>query len=121
MALLMKVEATAAARKGKRRKKAAAPKKAAREGKAAASKIQPQGASDFHVEKVLRTWRLAEARRRGVPAFRVFSDQALKAMAARRPGTAAELLSIPGIGIGTVEKYGALIYRLLHEGPNAPR
>ena len=41
-------------------------------------------------------------------------DQALKAMAVKRPGTAAELLAIPGIGIGTVEKYGALIYRLVH-------
>jgi len=121
MALLMKMEVTGAARRGKRRKKAGAPKKAARAGRAAASTIHPQAASDFRVEEVLRNWRLAEARRRGVPAFRVFSDQALKAMAARRPGTAAELLSIPGIGIGTVEKYGALIYRLLHEGPNAPR
>ena len=65
---------------------------------------------------MLRNWRLAEAKRRGVPAFRVFSDQALKAMAAKRPGTAAELLAIPGIGMGTVEKYGAQIYRLVHEG-----
>lgn len=120
MALLMKVEVTAAARKGKRKRKVAAPAKRARAGKAAASTIRPQAASDTRVEGVLRNWRLAEARRRGVPAFRVFSDQALKAMAARRPGTAAELLAIPGIGIGTVEKYGALIYRLLHEGPNAP-
>jgi DNA topoisomerase-3 len=62
----------------------------------------------------LRQWRLAEAKRRGVPAFRIFSDQALKAVAARRPATAAELLAIPGLGIGTVEKYGAQIYRLLH-------
>jgi DNA topoisomerase-3 len=62
----------------------------------------------------LRLWRLAEAKRRGVPAFRIFSDQVLKAVAARRPATAAELLAIPGLGIGTVEKYGAQIYRLLH-------
>ena len=33
-----------------------------------------------------------------------------------RPETAAELLAIPGIGISTVEKYGAQLYRLLHEG-----
>jgi hypothetical protein len=38
----------------------------------------------------------------------------LKAVAARRPATAAELLAIPGLGIGTVEKYGAQLYRLLH-------
>jgi superfamily II DNA helicase RecQ len=116
MALLMKVEVSAAARRGKRKKKAAASKKSARAGKAVAATTHPRTASDSRVEEVLRNWRLVEARRRGVPAFRVFSDQALKAMAANRPGTAAELLAIPGIGISTVEKYGALIYRLLHEG-----
>jgi DNA topoisomerase-3 len=64
----------------------------------------------------LRNWRLAEAKRHGVPAFRIFNDRTLEAMAATRPGTAAELLAIPGIGISTVEKYGAQLYRLLHEG-----
>jgi DNA topoisomerase-3 len=39
----------------------------------------------------------------------------LKAVAANRPATAAELLAIPGMGISTVEKYGAQLYRLLHE------
>jgi len=68
------------------------------------------------IEEKLRSWRMAEAKRRGLPPFRVFSDQALKAMVAKRPGSAAELLALPGIGISTVEKYGAVIYRLLHEG-----
>ena len=67
------------------------------------------------LEAALRNWRLAEAKRRGVPAFRIFSDRALQAMASTRPATAAELLAIPGIGIGTVEKYGAQLYRLLHD------
>jgi superfamily II DNA helicase RecQ len=67
------------------------------------------------VETALRAWRLAEAKRRGVPAFRILTDQTLKAVAANRPATAAELLAIPGMGIATVEKYGAQLYRLLHE------
>ena len=79
---------------------------------------RPKLTPDSSVEDKLRQWRLAEAKRRGVPAFRIFSDQALKAVAAKRPATAAELLAIPGLGIGTVEKYGAQIYRLLH-GTNA--
>jgi DNA topoisomerase-3 len=66
-----------------------------------------------HLEEALRKWRIAEAKRRGVPAFRIFSDQALTAIAARRPATAAELLAIPGMGISNVEKYGAQLYRLL--------
>jgi len=68
------------------------------------------------VEAALRNWRLAEAKRLGIPAFRVFTDKALQAMAATRPDTAAGLLSIPGIGLNTVQKYGARLYRLLHEG-----
>ena len=75
----------------------------------------PQPVPDTRIEEALRNWRMAEAKRRGVPPFKIFSDQALKAMAVRRPGTAAELLAIPGIGISTVEKYGAQIYRILHE------
>jgi hypothetical protein len=37
-------------------------------------------------------------------------------MVAQRPDTAAGLLAIPGIGISVVQKYGAQLYRLLHEG-----
>ena len=58
---------------------------------------------------------MAEARRRGVPAFRIFNDQALKAMASRRPGTARELLAISGIGTTTVENYGQKIYRIVKD------
>ena len=67
------------------------------------------------IEQSLRAWRLAEARRRGVPAFRIFNDRALRAMGSMRPGTASELLAVPGIGSSTVEKYGAQLYRILRE------
>jgi DNA topoisomerase-3 len=83
--------------------------------KPASQESPPQAVADTRIEEALRNWRMAEAKRRGVPPFKIFSDQALKAMAVKRPGTAAELLAIPGIGIGTVEKYGAQIYRILHE------
>ena len=68
------------------------------------------------MEEALRAWRLLEARRLGVPAFRIFSDQALRAIAQARPATAAELLAVPGIGLSAVEKYGRQIYRILGEG-----
>lgn len=61
----------------------------------------------------LREWRMAEARRRGIPAFRIFSDKALQAIVSQRPGTAHELLAISGIGISTAEKYGQQIYRIV--------
>jgi superfamily II DNA helicase RecQ len=67
------------------------------------------------LEAALRVWRLIEARRRGLPAFRIFNDQTLRALAISRPSTTQELLAVPGIGISTVEKYGADIYRVVRE------
>ena len=78
-----------------------------------AAKSKPD--KDANLEAKLRAWRMAEAKRRGVPAFRIFSDQTLAALAAKRPATARELLAIPGIGMNTVEKMGAQIFRILHE------
>jgi superfamily II DNA helicase RecQ len=123
--LVLKDAAQAAVRSRKRKKaKAAAPakRKGARKPAAAPAPYAPAArvtkavaAPPAHLEEALRKWRLAEAKRRGVPAFRIFSDQALSAIAARRPATAAELLAIPGMGISNVEKYGAQLYRLLAE------
>jgi superfamily II DNA helicase RecQ len=67
------------------------------------------------LEAALRVWRLIEARRRGLPAFRIFNDRTLRALAITRPLTTQELLAVPGIGISTVEKYGADIYRVVRE------
>jgi DNA topoisomerase-3 len=61
----------------------------------------------------LKAWRRAVAAKQGVPAFRVMSDRVLLAIAENEPASAAELLSIPGIGIKLVEKYAAQIYRIL--------
>jgi DNA topoisomerase-3 len=111
---IMKDTAAPPARR-KRKKKAAG--KGRQLGSAVATpkvKSSPAGA-DTRVEEALRAWRLTEARRRSVPAFRIFTDQALRAIAEMRPASAVELLAIPGIGISTVEKYGRQIYRILGE------
>jgi DNA topoisomerase III len=65
------------------------------------------------VEQALRAWRLSEAKRRKVPAFRIFSDRALQSIAVSSPRNEAELLAVPGIGTGIVKKYGAHIFRLI--------
>ncbi|HEV2104286.1 MAG TPA: ATP-dependent DNA helicase RecQ [Candidatus Eisenbacteria bacterium] len=49
--------------------------------------------------------RLADAE--GVPAYIVFSDAALRAMAERTPRTEAELLAVPGVGPVKLARYGA--------------
>ena len=106
--LLVK-DAIAAPAKGKRKVAPAA------KGKLGKTRT-PALARDSDLEAKLRAWRMAEAKRRNVPAFRIFSDATLKALAEQRPATARELLAIPGIGMNTVEKIGAQIYRLIHEG-----
>ena len=65
------------------------------------------------VEQALRAWRLSEAKRRRIPAFRIFGDRTLQSIAAVSPKNEADLLAVPGIGSGIVKKYGAQIFRLI--------
>ncbi|HTQ54605.1 MAG TPA: DNA topoisomerase 3 [Bryobacteraceae bacterium] len=96
----------------KRRRKTRAKKRRARE-KAAPAKPSPAPVPNAATEKALRDWRLAEARRREVPAFRIFSDRTLQAIAAQKPATIRELLEIPGVGPRLAEQYGAQIFGIL--------
>ncbi|MBI4584908.1 MAG: RecQ family ATP-dependent DNA helicase [Planctomycetes bacterium] len=54
----------------------------------------------------LRHLRRELAGRYNVPAFRVFSDRTLKAMARARPATEEEMLSVPGVGKVTLSLFG---------------
>jgi DNA topoisomerase-3 len=65
------------------------------------------------IEQALRSWRLGEAKRKRVPAFRIFGDRALLTIAATAPRNEGELLAVPGIGAGIVKKYGAHIFRVI--------
>ncbi|MDQ3264045.1 MAG: DNA topoisomerase 3 [Myxococcota bacterium] len=59
------------------------------------------------VVDALRSWRLQEAKKRRIPAFRILTDRVLFAVAERRPRTEEELLTIHGIGPKIVETHGA--------------
>jgi len=63
----------------------------------------------------LRTWRLATSREQSVPAYVVFSDATLQAIAARRPGSVAELAGVPGVGAVKLGRYGAAVLELCAE------
>ena len=63
--------------------------------------------------EVLRAWRLAEARTRAVPPYIVFHDSTLRAIAARRPATLAELAAISGVGAVKLETYGEAVLRAI--------
>ncbi len=57
--------------------------------------------------------RIADAQK--VPAYIVFNDKTLKAMAAQLPGTPAELLQVPGVGPAKLERYGSVFLEVLEE------
>ena len=62
--------------------------------------------ADPDLVDALRTWRKARSSEASVPAFVVFSDATLLAIAERRPTDNAALLSIPGIGRAKLDAYG---------------
>ncbi|WP_324787617.1 ATP-dependent DNA helicase UvrD2 [Streptomyces sp. H51] len=55
----------------------------------------------------LRGWRAVQARRSGQPAFCVFTDKTLMAIAETVPDDAYELARIPGVGRRKLDRYGA--------------
>jgi DNA helicase II / ATP-dependent DNA helicase PcrA len=54
----------------------------------------------------LREWRLGRASEQKQPAFCVFTDATLTAIAEARPTSVAELVLIPGVGASKLAKYG---------------
>jgi ATP-dependent DNA helicase RecQ len=54
----------------------------------------------------LREWRAERAKTDQVPAYVVFKDSVLHAIAAARPTTLGELAQISGVGPAKLERYG---------------
>ena len=54
----------------------------------------------------LRDWRGGRAKELGQPAYCVFTDATLAAIAEQRPTTVAALVTIPGIGQAKLDKFG---------------
>lgn len=63
----------------------------------------------------LRGWRAEQARRLQVPAYVVFTDATLTAIAEHRPADSAALVSIPGIGARKLDRYGPDVLALVAE------
>ncbi|MDM1861656.1 ATP-dependent DNA helicase UvrD2, partial [Mycobacteroides abscessus] len=61
----------------------------------------------------LKDWRLKTAKEMKVPAFVVFTDNTLIAIAELLPGDDAALVAIPGIGARKLEQYGPDVLRLV--------
>jgi DNA helicase-2/ATP-dependent DNA helicase PcrA len=79
----------------------------------------PQVADDDPLLVSLKRWRLERAKEEGKPAFVVFHDTTLAAIAATRPASEAELRAVPGIGPAKLERYGADVLAAVAAGAPA--
>ena len=66
----------------------------------------PSDPRDAALFEALRNWRRERSKADGVPAYVVFPDAVLIALATQRPDTDAELLAVPGIGPAKLASYG---------------
>ena len=67
----------------------------------------------------LRQWRKDVALAAEVPAFVVFTDATLTAIAEARPTSLEELAQLAGIGPSKLEKYGEAVLAVLAESTSA--
>lgn len=61
----------------------------------------------------LRSWRLEQVAQSGAPAYTVFTDATLQAIAELKPRTSSELLAINGIGPAKLHKHGDELLALI--------
>jgi DNA topoisomerase-3 len=92
---------------------AKAPVKAAPRAKTLLPDAAPPDDVHLALLAALKAWRLEEARRRSVPAFQIFTDRSMKAIALHRPQNEEELLNVHGIGPRLVKKYGGKILKIV--------
>jgi ATP-dependent DNA helicase RecQ len=79
--------------------------------KAAASESLDAGDRDLF--EALRSWRATQAKEQGVPAYIVFGDATLRALAEHRPTSLADLDGITGIGAKKREAYGEAVLEVV--------
>jgi ATP-dependent DNA helicase RecQ len=82
----------------------------------AAATAEPAGDAEPVFER-LRAWRAGVAREQGVPAYVIFHDATLRAIAALRPATLADLGTVSGVGQAKLARFGQQILDTLAAGP----
>lgn len=71
--------------------------------------------------ETLREWRRAQSSAQGVPAYVVFTDATLIAIAEQLPTNVETLSAIPGVGPAKLEAYGAAVMGMVAEWVEANR
>jgi len=69
--------------------------------------------------EALREWRRGTAAEAGIPAFVVFTDATLVAIAEDKPPTLNRLATLPGVGPSKLERYGEAVLAVLAAHPGA--
>ncbi len=72
-------------------------------------------AADEALLSRLKAWRADQAREQAVPAYVIFHDSTLAAIAAEQPQDLSALGSISGIGAKKLERYGPALLGVIHE------
>lgn len=72
-------------------------------------------AYDEQLFETLRGWRSEVSQANSVPAFVVFTDSTLMAIAEDKPGTLQELGRISGVGKSKLERYGQAVLDLVNQ------
>ena len=68
---------------------------------------------DDPLVQALRDWRLNRSRDEGVPAYVVFDNKTLEAIAQRRPADRDQLAAVPGVGPKKLEQYADDVLEIL--------
>ena len=63
--------------------------------------------------EALRGWRASIAREQNVPAYVIFHDSTLRAMAMARPRSLGDMEELPGMGTTKLDRYGAAFLRVI--------
>jgi DNA helicase-2/ATP-dependent DNA helicase PcrA len=82
------------------------------------SGVKPDGARGSELLKALMAWRRNLARASAVPAYVIFPNTTLEAVAERRPTSRNDLLAIPGIGPVKLERHGEALLDLVGQHPS---
>jgi ATP-dependent DNA helicase RecQ len=100
--------------------RAPVPRSRLRKERAGGSTRAPAAAAELDVAAqqrfaALKAWRAEVAREHNLPAYIVFHDAVLAAMAREQPATLGALGGISGVGAKKLEAYGSQILRVLGE------
>ncbi len=68
---------------------------------------------DERLLEELRVWRKRLADEKSLPAYMVFDNKTLRAIARTRPSTSDELADVRGVGAAKLESYGAAVLELV--------